>query len=191
MKNEAVQKYIEDSLQALAFWVGYQHQIYRHHILPEGAIVAELARMIDGIVKNGAQTHCERMYRELVNIGDWNNNERVDIALIEEKKDAHVLAMIEVKRASSPVKEFEADIAALSKFKMHNPGALTFVVVVSQAKRPRKWVNDKGVAIRKMMQTKLTDDQGLPFQYKVVRALKSGCSFKSIDRANFCCLIKV
>ena len=74
MVKEEIEKNIGDSLQALAFWVGYQHQLYRHHVLPEGAIVAELARILDGKFNNDTQVHCERMYRELINNTTWNNN---------------------------------------------------------------------------------------------------------------------
>jgi len=182
MAKEVIQNYIEDSLQALAFWVGYQHQVYRHHDLPEGAIVAELARLIDGKIKNGTHIHLEKMYRELDENGEWKIKERVDIALI---KDKHVLAMIEVKKASFSRKIIEKDIAALSEFKKKNPNVLTFVVVVSQAKRPKDWINEKGNVIGKVVQT--SDGH----QYKPIRALKSAHSFMSIKKANFCCLIEV
>lgn len=191
MAKDKMQSCIEEALQSLAFWVGYQHQVYRHHRLPEGAIVAELIRLIDGNLVGGLQTHCEKMYRKCVKHGEWNNNERVDIAIVNGSELQRVNAMIEVKRASSLTKEIEKDLVALAKFKKLKPGTRAFVVAVSEAKWPKKWVSSNGMAIKKIQETTLTDDQGVSCEYKVVRILKAAPSFRSIRGASYCCLIEV
>jgi len=169
----------------------YQHQVYRHHRLPEGAIVAELTRLIDSNIASEQQAHCERMYREFVKPGKQNNNERVDIAIVSGSNLQNVNAMIEVKRASSLTRTVEEDMVALSEFKKRKPKTHTFLVAVSQAKLPRKWVSSKGTAIKKKMETDTTDAQGIPYKYKVVRVLKAARSFRSIKNASYCCLIEV
>ncbi len=88
MAKNDIEKPIVDSLQALAFWIGYQDERYRHHDLPEGAIVAELTRLIYGNVENGLSVKCEVLYSDLSNVDGWDAKSLADIAITDDSAGA-------------------------------------------------------------------------------------------------------
>lgn len=192
MAKDAVQGYIEASLQALAFWVGYQNEVYRHHTLPEGAIVAELTRLISGKVGTGLRVECEILYRELISSGNWDKKALADIAITEIlAKTTNTLALVEVKRLKPSGRVIDDDLIKIGLFKKISPGTRAYLVIVGQAEFPDRWVDANGKAIKGISKIELHDNQDSEIRYKVLRVLKAASSFEKKNSASYCCLIEV
>ena len=193
-----VPDWLPEAIQSLAFWVAYQHQIYRHHRLPEGAIVAELTRLVDAEVGRDLIVLREPLYRTFPGADRdvWPDLSRADLAVRRKgdgKEPGAVEAVIEVKRAASAAREIDRDIAALHQLRASNPAIRTFVLLVSQAGWPRRWVNVNGNARRDVetVRHRTADGVEVEIALRVRRVTKAAHSFKSIDKASFCCLVEV
>jgi hypothetical protein len=55
--------WVEPALQGLAFWLGYRKQLFRHHDLPEGALVAELSTIMYAHIGQDEILECEYPFR--------------------------------------------------------------------------------------------------------------------------------
>ena len=191
-------RWMSSPLQALSFWVAYQHVVYRHHLLPEGAIVAELTRLLDAEVGQETVVVREPMYRELVSTAGskWVDACRCDLAVrIKGTGGRHgqVIAAIEVKRASASDDVVNEDLVALHQLKQADPTIRGFVVVVSQADWPRRWVTADGTANREV-ETLPVSEPGQPdyeIHVRVRRVMKAAHSFQSFYKATYCCLLEV
>ncbi len=189
-----IDKPVERSLQALAFWVAYQNGRYRHHSLPEGAIVSELTCLLSGDVKGQLTIERELMYKDLLEGKPWDTKVRADLAIMpsEPEKRGVPVALIEVKRADAPWREIEGDLIALNHFKLLSQNTLTLLVVVAQAHRPNQWVSPNGVSPNEIETIQIQEeDKTVDIRYKVRRVLKASGSFKMVDSACYCCLIEV
>lgn len=196
-----VPRWISQPLQTLAFWVAYQNEIYRHHPLPEGALVAELTRLIDSAVGHDMLVVREPMYRDVLPQGseDWQTRGRADMAVIgREQSSGHGChAIVEVKRADAPMCQLDNDLRKLALYKQANKNARAFIVVVAQAGRPDRWVADDGVAVREEEVfdfTSADDSMGqthLNVTSRVRLVKKASGSFISVGNASYCCLIEV
>ena len=193
-----VPRWLQQSLQTLAFWVAYQNEVYRHHDLPEGAIVAELTRLIYATVDSNMMVLREPQYSSLQHEGndDWFGASRADLAIRSRTPRSLAPscdALIEVKRGNAAAQLVHQDIAKLAKFRTRNPQSRTFLVVVSQASVPWRWVGDNGVANPETQSLSITLDTGevSDVRYRVRRVVKAAASFKAIEKATYCCLIEV
>lgn len=191
-------RWLTHSLQTLAFWVAYQNEVYRHHLLPEGAIVAELTRLIDSTINSDFIVVREPLYKSILPKVDtsWTNNSRADLAI--KKRDttnatSSFETVIEIKRASGAKGIIDEDLIALSQLKRLNPHIRTFLVVVSQASLPARWVQSSGIASAETECLSITDATGssLDVHYRVRRVTKASASFNSTSKASYCCLIEV
>lgn len=185
-------------MQALAFWVGYQHCVYRYHDLPEGAIVAEFTRLVDAEVGLQRMVVREPMYRDLLApVGAaWTDAARCDLAIKGKrvgKQQRPTEAVVEVKRASADDSVIDADLLALHQLKQADPSIRTFVLLVAQATWPSRWVSHLGTANPEGHSFTVVDSGGQEqlVDVRVRRVAKAAHSFRSIHTATYCCLLEV
>ncbi len=172
--------WVEPALQGLAFWLGYRKQLYRHHDLPEGALVAELSSIMYGHIGQDEKLECEFPYSDLIADPDLT---RVDIALL---RDDIPHTFIEVKRGKAAAKLIEEDIKKLARIKESNPEIRCFLIIGSQGKLPSRFVDENlGTAIKKVQET----SDGV--RYKVKRVCKAAASFERKETAMYVCLVEV
>ena len=60
--------WIDPVLQDLTYWIGYKKELYRHHLLNEGAIVVEIASLINANKLDGEIVKCEQYYDQIEGI---------------------------------------------------------------------------------------------------------------------------
>lgn len=138
-------------LQGLAHWIAYKSQYFDGHLLPEGAIVAELTQLLSSKISSVSKIECERMYKTLYKTSAPKNlnNRRADIVIGEKPKNkgihiAKVGEVIEVKRyKEGSFKKIESDFEKLAMLKGINKNVRLFQVIVGQKKVPKKLFNEK------------------------------------------------
>jgi hypothetical protein len=172
--------WVEPALQGLAFWLGYRKQLFRHHDLPEGALVAELSSIMYGHIGQDEKLECEFPYSDLIADPDLS---RVDIALL---RDDIPHTFIEVKRGKAATRLIEDDIQKLARVKEASPAIRCFLIIGSQGKLPSRFVNrETGRAIKGIQET----SDGI--RYKVTRVCKAAASFEKKETAMYVCLVEV
>ena len=191
-------RWVERTLQGLAFWIGHRHALYYGHPLPEGALVAETCNLIQANFGSDKRLICECTYKKLVapgaKIQKLGGNERADLVVIgmanrkkiTETSNLSELAqmVIEVKRGSANKKKIEEDIERLAMLKLKNPKVQTLLFVVSESKLPKDYVTGKGYAKRGIFYI------GDNVRYKVRRVCKATASFKVQRSAHYACVIE-
>jgi hypothetical protein len=176
-------KWLDPVLQALSFWIGYKKELYRHHLLSEGAIVAELAFLINSKLKKNEIVKCEEHYKKIVK--QINNQSRADI-LIEKENQPFIV--IEVKRNNSSKKLIDFDLKKLANLKKIKPELRVFLILISQRRKPSQYVTHNGESDKIYYQIKNTE-----FSAYAKRVCKSSSSFRSNSRvnSNYAILIEV
>jgi len=170
---------IEKALQGLAFWIS--HRQIRHYRQPlnEGALVVEFVDLLEARLGKEFKVYCEKQC-------DTLRNERMDVEI---KRGDLRVAAIEFKRILAGKASIFDDMKKLAKLK--NKDVSRFLVVVSENKRPTKYVDKDGNAIEGDLNQKGKGD----FSARIRRVLKSTASFgkagKKLPNANYCCLIEV
>ncbi len=140
--------YYGSVLQAITHWVAYKQEYFRNHLLPEGAIVAELTQLLSAKLPSGYQVYCETPYKEM----DENITKdiRADITVYEHV-GAHLELrdVIEVKRydAASHFTQVIKDSKKLSVLRVNNPNVRLFQIAVGQKKAPGELLTDKLCAL--------------------------------------------
>jgi hypothetical protein len=141
---------LEGALQALAYWIGYQHERYRHHPLSEGAIVDEFARLLsEKLGRDRGLVVCREHSIGAVSGNRGDDAKRFDVVVGSPSGNkANLVAepayCIEVKRAS---KAYESDLERLRIAASESQGRWRgFAIVVGHA-RP-EFLNDKHKARR-------------------------------------------
>jgi hypothetical protein len=168
--------WFEPSLQGLAYWIGYKRQLYRHHDLPEAAIVSEFVTLILAHRKETEKVFCEKSYESL---GVSRDQTRADIVVMEGDKPT---AVIEVKRYGGNISK---DLERLSVVKRVHPDVDCFLLVASQEKLPSKFV-DRTTGLGKRGNVSDTVAEA-----RVIRVCKAAHSFEKISRANYVCMIQI
>jgi hypothetical protein len=172
--------WVDPALQGLAYWMGYRKQLYRHHLLPEGAMVAELATIINGNLGKGERLECEYLYSKAT---DADDRSLVDIAIL---KDDVPHTFIEVKRGDAWIRLLEKDMLKLLRVKSAFPSIRCYLIIGSQGLMPGRFVDSKkGIAIKGLSMTR--DD----VVYKVLRVCKAAPSFNKMNSAMYSCLLEV
>ena len=175
----------EAALQGVAYWIGHRRAYYRHHVLTEGAIVAELCNLMNAHLGEHEQLECERLYRDLLSSASpkaqapWGED-RLDIAIVADRK---LLAAVEVKRASATRQLIDRDLKRLSALKRAFPRMRAFLVVVSEATRPSRFVDGHGRALR--------GQPNVPAPYAVRRVCVASPSASRGNSAHYAVLIEV
>ena len=173
-------KIMEPTLQGLSYWVGYRKQIYPHYELTEGALVAEAQLLISTRLDKDQKLVCEYLYKKIY---DVSFNLRADMVI---KENDSVNTVIEVKRYSSVRHSIVEDIRKLYWVKDEKPEIRCFLLLVSQQKLPKEFVDKNGLAKRGIFKV-------AEIRVRVIRNCKSSASFKvkAIGSANYCTLIEV
>lgn len=190
----------ENALQGLAFWIGHRQSLYRHYPLSEGALVAETCNLIHTHLDTGSILLCEEQYRHLYPVGltpsTMASKSRADLTVVRgitatEAKKApslaeFVVAVIEVKRASAPKAQIDYDLQRLAALKLAMPEVVAMLFLVSERKRPSRFVTDKGRAI--------SGEHSIPKSagvFRVRRACKASAAFSGRETAHYACIVDV
>jgi len=179
----ALPNWTDSVLQGLAHWIGYKKQLYRGHLINEGAIVSETAHLINGNLKNGESLVCEEGYGKMIK--GLKGKLRADLAIYEGE---NLQCVIEVKREEAGSKLIGQDLDKLMEIKKSNPDVGCYLLLVSQGRMPRNYVTDTGTA--DISSYCIGDTKYLA---KARRVCKSTSSFKltAVLSANYACLIEV
>lgn len=187
--------WLENTLQGLAFWVGYYNN-YRPDMnksgISEAALVFETCNLLYAHTDNDKKIRCEVLYgdlgstsakRQLADIVIYNRNKGKDFDSEPEPE-----CVIEVKRANASVAMILDDIKKLGVLRRETSLSFrTFLLFVSQEERPKKLTTDKGIADKKPNPLGEIKEA----KYKVLRVLKASHGFKSQKKAHYACLIEV
>ncbi|MDZ7663154.1 hypothetical protein [Thiohalophilus sp.] len=191
--------FLEDALQGLAFWVGYRRSYFRDYPLAEAALIAETCNLIQSKITDAQVLRPEVLYRRLADTSmkdELRDLWRADLAILDAAYpnpyqdnvwDA-VHFIFEVKRGSSPKAEIDQDLRRLFHFKeVCRSGARAFLIVVSEAKLPKRFVDPKK-GKSKLHGHPIPGTTGV---YHVRRTVKAASSFDRKETANFACICEV
>lgn len=193
------QKWLEHALQGLAFWIGHRHSLFNGYPLVEGALVAEACNLIHANLPKDLILLPECLYRNLVPEGSGlvgvTGQSRADLVICSrgaaelgrnENISEHIRFVIEVKRASAPKAEIDADLLRLHNFLSVAPaGARALMFVVSESKAPTRFVSE-GQSI--LGAHPIPSASGT---YRVRRSVKAAASFSGKETAHYVCSIEV
>ena len=195
---ESIPKWLMNSLQGLTFWVGYKRSLYRDYPLSEGALVTELRSLMHANLPDDLFLKCEVGYRLLAKkfvrhdlIAGRHRADLVVANKVASSKDPNRLLyspkfVFEVKRASSPNLQIDKDLKRLAALKKCRPIARTFLIVLSEAGRNNRFVNEKGLTRRG--QHKI---DGMDANYHIRRTVKAASVYKSFDSVNYATVVEV
>jgi hypothetical protein len=182
----ALPYWIFPTLQGITFWVAHRRSIYPHYPLGESALVAELSNLICSHLPNGHNLKCEQKYSTLSPVIEQDEKlprgARTDLTVLINKLPKFVF---EVKRASASKAAIEIDLHRLAKLKEADPNLLTYLIIISEAKRPKRFVSTSGVGVRGMNSLKG------PACWTVRSVKKAAHSFQGVESASYACLIEV
>jgi hypothetical protein len=187
------------ALQGLSYWIGYRHSLYAGHPLPEAAMVVETCNLIFANLSDNDTLVCERLYRTLLPHGGWpaayGNQARVDLLVLRDRRkpptaheslhDASFVA-IEVKRASAQRALIGRDLQRLAHLKAALPSNRAMLFVISEARRPERYVGPKGVRRKRRYPIPNTGAY-----FRVIRACKATSLFSGKDTAHYSCILEV
>jgi hypothetical protein len=187
----------ERALQGLVFWIGHRHAFYKDYPLPEAALVAEACNLIHANLATSQSLLCEVMYTRLVPIGEWpgghGKKSRADLVVVtgrapREDKNLRqrVEAVIEVKRGTAPKAQIDNDLMRLATVKQANPKLRAFLFLVSESKRPKRFVGEGGRAILGIHAIPETNAH-----YRMRRACKAAAAFSGKETAHYGCIVEV
>jgi hypothetical protein len=179
-------KSLHDPLQALAYWLGYEHKRYRFYEIREIAIANELVHLIEANIKQlQFYIDCEVPYyafsKEDQKAATRGKADIAIFSLSDDKKDKSYQAIIEVKRLKARKRKIEADINRIHEAltKSSNPFLSGFVIACSPGPlHSTMWLTDKRKASRKLFRT---ENKGAP--YRVRRVVHAYPSFQVVTVA--------
>jgi hypothetical protein len=187
-------KWLESSLQALAFWMGYEHHLFPHHAISEGAIVNELRNILTCKMNCGLQVHVEYPYKTIQEKGAARKAvagrpRSADLAIVNagcvqnrsnsKKALPQPMAVIEVKRSRNILH----DLKRLSDIRSSTKGLRCFLIVTSHRCRPRMLVDKSG----RSRGAKTIGNQ----RCAIRRVCKATASFKRPSSAFYACAVEV
>ncbi|RYG38384.1 MAG: hypothetical protein EON93_02130 [Burkholderiales bacterium] len=183
------------ALQGLTYWTGHRRCLYRNYPLAEAAFVAELCNLIHANLPDRYSLHCEEQYSGLIHRDVrpslLTERSRADLVVYEKVKtrngeiELHPRFIIEVKRATAPKAQIDADLERLMAVRAVCADVKTYLVVVAEAHQPTRWVSDAGASIMKQQRL-----DGISGYFKVRRTLKAAHAYTKKERAQYACLIE-
>jgi len=187
-------EWVREALQGVTYWMGHRRCLYRDYPLSEGALVAEVCNLIYANLSEGLQLRCEVQYSSLVNSDllpeIFQRKTRADLVVAEipARSGAEPIPkyIIEVKRASASKSQINADLSRLAVARRLRPDIRAFLFVISEAKRPKRFVHEEGHSLSGKHAIPNSDGY-----YRVRRTWKAAHAFKKRDRAQYACLIEV
>lgn len=174
--------------------MGHRRCLYRDYPLSEGALVAEVCNLIYTNPPKDLQLLCEVQYSSFVERDPrpkvLQGKIRADLVVADKSEGSESEPVpkfiIEVKRASAPKTQINADLSRFSPARRLCPNIRTFLFVISEAKRPRRFVHEGGRSIVGKHQI-----PGCGGYYRVRRTWKAAHAFTKRERAQYACLIEV
>ncbi len=187
-------KWAERALQGVTYWMGHRRCLYRDYPLSEGALVAEVCNLIYANLPEDMQLLCEVQYSSFIKRNPMpeilQRKIRVDLVVAGKSggsdEDPDPKFIIEVKRASAPKSQIDADLSRLALARRLRPDIRAFLFVISEAKRPRRFVHGNGHSITGKHEIPDSDSH-----YRVRRTWKAAHAFTKRERAQYACLIEV
>jgi hypothetical protein len=186
-------KWVDRALQGVTYWMGHRRCLYRDYPLSEGALVAEVCNLIYANLPEHLQLLCEVQYSSFVNRDPvpeiLEGKIRADLVVAEipaRRGDEPIPKfIIEVKRASASKAQINADLSRLAAAHRLCPDIRAFLFVISEAKRPSRFVHEEGHSL--LGEHKIPKFDGY---YRVRRTWKAAHAFKKRERAQYACLIE-
>ena len=216
--DNAPPKWLVDAAQGLAYWVAYRRTLFSRHSIPEGALATELTNLVARFQPDTTVLFNEFYYEHLIPKGsprppEVGGDQRADLVIctktsgVDIKWDKNIseslLATIEIKRAYtgselSRVSE-QAFIDDLKRLKAlldtnEKRRLRTFLLVVSESRRPSTFVTDDGNGRRKWSNSfeKRLKEADLVDHVGVMRVLKASASLRPNNRtASYVCILEV
>ncbi len=189
VKLEKWPPWLSKALQGVTYWIGHRRCLYPHYPLAEAALVTEICNLIHANLPDKLSLKCEVMYSTLFQRDEkpteLTERARADL-MIYETKLRNPKYIIEVKRASAPKAQIDADLRRLSAVKEIIPTSRTFLLVISEARRPTRFVDTEGKSILKKQTIPNSDGH-----FKVRRTWKAAHAFTKRESAQYACLIEV
>jgi hypothetical protein len=184
----------ERALQGIAYWIGHRRCLYRHYPLSEGALVAEVCNLIHANLPDKLSLSCEVQYSSLIHRDEkpteLTDRARADLVVAEKAinpdDEATPKFIIEVKWASAPKAQIDADLRRLSAVRGIRPDLRTFLFVISEAQRPARFVGENGMSV--LGKHPIPQSEG---HFRVRRTWKAAHAYTKRDRAQYACLIEV
>lgn len=193
------QKWLEHSLQGLAFWIGHRHPMYMGYPLSEGALVAEACNLIQANLPHDLTLMPECMYKNLVAVGSTvagvGAQARTDLVLcdIAAKKigregnvSKYTKFVIEVKRGNSSMQSINEDLFRLYAYlQVATKVTRCLLFIVSESSAPRRFVKyGKSVLGSQPI-------PGITGNFRVRRTVKAAASFSGNESDHYVCLLEV
>jgi hypothetical protein len=193
-KLEKQPVWVKLALQGVTYWMGHRRCLYRDYPLSEGALVAEVCNLIYANLPEALQLLCEVQYSVFVESNPMpkilRGRIRADLVVAERsgRKEAEPIPkfIIEVKRAAAPTRQINADLSRLAAVRRLCPDIRAFMFLISEAERPKRFVNGDGHSILGTHHI-----PGCDGHYRVRRTWKAAHAFTRRDRAQYACLIEV
>jgi hypothetical protein len=193
--HSKLEPWAKKSLQGITFWTGHRHCLYEHYPLGESAFVAELCNLIFAhLDKTKYSLKCEVQYHELAkNLPKeiFNDRTRADIVIFNKQLNRDSIGVpaniIEVKRGKASNRLIVDDMLRLAHVNRKTQNCRTFLFVVCEHNRPKKFVTTKGTAMR----GDHTIDGDPNSCYRVLRVFKAAHFFTGIEKAQYACCIEV
>ena len=188
---------IENSLQGLAFWMGYRNTTCHEYVFTEYSLVEEFSSLLKSLLGKEYTIKREELYSKY--FPGIEKGDRMDLFITDKNGNNH--AVIEVKRwrkknitnkegkkrrQYTRKEEIEKDIIRLAEVKKRNKGIPCFFILISEKARPDLYVRKEGIAVNKKSPIKGHDD----LKYST-RVLKASASFEKKENAYYCCLIEI
>lgn len=177
-----VPDYIINAMQGLAYWIGYKKRLYKYYSLSESAVVTEFCALLQAGLNDNEYVLCERQYCNFFSKTTDFKKCRMDITVAEcdesekesfkkcifdsqSKQEKGILKNIakvvfEVKLLNSPDELKKDDFHRLKAIKDENPDIVTYSLLVSENKIPKKYVNEiSGIALKdEKIKLKINDE---------------------------------
>jgi len=187
--------WLKRALQGTCFWMGHRRALYRDYPLGESAMVAELCNLLFASLPKTLKVLCEIQYSKLLEISEnetlFTEKSRVDLCVCgplsrHDEPLNKVQYVLEVKRGSASNKAVNSDLRRLLEIKKYRPEVRAFLLVISEGKRPARFVNSESFSIKKKLP--IPDSDGYCYVRAVMKAVPA---VKSLDNAHYACAIEV
>jgi hypothetical protein len=187
--------WLRRALLGTCFWMGHRRSLYREYPLGESAMVAELCNLLFANLPTGLKLVCEVQYSKLIDIPDteteFTEKSRVDLCVcgsLQRGEDplTKVQYVLEVKRGSASTTGVNDDLRRLLEIRRALPHVRAFLLLISEGKRPGRFVTEKSFAVRKKLP--IPNSSGHCYVRAVMKAVPA---VKSLDNAHYACAIEV
>jgi hypothetical protein len=188
----------KQALQGVTFWMGHRRSFYRRHPLTEGAMIAEICNLIHANLTDGLELTCEVLYSKLLPEKPTAKERkqiltelaRADLVVSDGPLDfdgkPKPKFIIEVKRGSTPDSEIDSDLRRLAEAKRRFRDARAFLFLISEARRPKRFVNKEGMSRKRDFP--IPNSKGY---FRVRGTAKAAHALTKRDRAQYACLVEV